>query len=298
MTSWVVAVLLSAAGGVSVDAPGCPPALQEAVQAELTAAGFELVSGQAPIAVVSLGCDEERGVKVRVEDAVTLKAVERRVELSPGPRGVMLVGVQVVELLHASLAEARWAREVTVVPAQVEQFLERREPVPWRVELGAGALVSPGGFGAEPEVGVSVWRSQPLVGWRLELGAQLDATVRATRLRSVGGTADVGVVLARLAVGASFEALGLSWTPRLGVGALLVWASGNAEGAYQAHTGVVPTALGLLGFSASRQLAAWVRVGLFIEGGGSPWPVVVLLPDGSTSVGAGVFTASAYVAFQ
>ncbi len=297
MTSWAVGLLLGAVGGVTVDASQCPPAVGEAVQSELNAAGFELVDGEAPIAVISLECDQEGSIKVRVEDAVTAKAVERRVELPPGPRGVMLVGVHAVELLHASLAEARWARAVKV-PKQVERFLERREPVPWCVELGAGVLVAPGGFGAEPEVGVALWRSLPLVGWRLELGAQIDATVRATRLRSEGGTADVGVVLGRVAVGAAFEALGFSLTPRLGLGALLVWASGNANGVYQAQTGAASTALGMVGFSASRRLAAWGSVGVLIEGGGSPWPITVSLPDRSTLVGVGVITASARVAFQ
>jgi hypothetical protein len=281
----VVALLASAPeGSVVVSDADCSPALMETVRSEFVAAGFGLDDAGARLATIALRCDAEQ-VVASVDDHVTHKRVERTFATPLGDsRSTARLAVLVVELLHASLAEARFAPNAPV-PAPVERFLAEREPARWRAELGAGALLAPARFGVEPSVAGALWNRQRLLSSWLELGVIVDATVRATRLGDSTNGAEVGLVALRAAAGPAFELPGLTIQPRVGVGALLVWAVGHADIAHVASTGVAPTFTASLGVSGSWSVSSWLAVGLSADVGVAPFPVAVVLPTVTTTVG-------------
>jgi hypothetical protein len=298
MSWWLLLALASAPGPVTLAPTTCDPALRAALRDELLAAGFSVDDAGAPIATIITRCDAPGRVFARVEDHVTRKAVERELEPGEGSRVASRAAVQVVELLHASLAEARFAALVDV-PAPVERFLAAREVGPWHTELGGGVLVAPGGFGVEPAVSAALWRSQRLGGWRVSVGALVDATVRATVLRSAAGEADVGLVAARVAAATDFDLGGLlQLSPRVGVGVLLAWASGRAAASNVGSIDAVPTFTASLGLTVSRQLTDWLALGLSADVGLTPFPIVVVLPDLQATLGAPYVTVGLVVVLR
>jgi hypothetical protein len=298
MTTWLLLVLHAGAtpGVVTVAPSTCPAALVDTIRAELVCAGFATEGSSAQLATVITRCDEPGRVLVRLEDDVTQKAVERSLALGADARQDARVAVQVVELLRASLAETRFASLMTV-PEPVERFLAEQE-VAWRGELAAGAMLAPGAFGVQPSVSGALWRSQALRGWQLEFGALVEATVHATRLRATGGSADVGLIWPRVAIAASVELGGVWLAPRVGLGALLVWASGNADATHIATAGVAPTFAASVGVAARRQVTGWLALGLAADVAVAPFPVTVSLPQLTTALGAPFFSFSLHAAFR
>lgn len=299
MTPWLLLlVMMRASEAVVTIAPStCAPALLETIRAEFAAAGFATGASDTHLATVIMRCDDQASVLARVEDKVTQKAVERSFEPSTDPRGNTRVAVLVVELLHASLAEARFASLVKV-PEPVERFLSEREAPIWRGELAAGAMMAPGRFGVQPALSATLWRVHALRDWKLEVGALVEATIHATRLPSSAGSADLGLLAPRLVVAAAFEVGGVLVAPRLGLGALLVWASGNADVRHTASAGIAPTFAASLGVAASCQLNGWLAVGLGADASVTPFPVTVAMPDSTTRIGAPFFSISLYAAFR
>lgn len=283
-------------GVVMVSPSTCPTELVDTIRAELVCAGFATDEGSPRLATVITRCDEPGRVLVRLEDDVTHKAVERSLELVADARQSARVAVQVVELLHASLAEARFASLVKV-PEPVQRFLAEQE-LAWRGELAGGVMLAPGAFGVQPAVAGALWRSQALRNWQLEFGALVEATVHATRLKATGGTADVGLVWPRVAVAASIE-LGSVWlAPRVGLGALLVWANGSADATHVGTAGVAPTFAASVGVAARRQVTGWLALGLAADVAVAPFPVTVALPQLTTHLGAPFFSFSLHAAFR
>jgi len=265
LLSWLL--LAAAPAGVLLEVDGCPPQLTSTIHDELLAAGFSGDSGE--IARISTRCSAE-AIQVRIEDRVTEKTVER--------------AVQVVELLHASLAEARARRRVAQVPAQVDAFLAQREEpasVPWSAGLELGAIGGLGAFGVEPALFGEI--SRPV--WKVELGLSLAGTVHASSLSSLAGRALLGLALAQGTAALPVELGGFRLSPRLGLGTLVVWASGEASSAYQSSFGATAVFALTLGASLWRSLAPWLSAGLLLDVTAAPVPVRVEVPGASTRVG-------------
>lgn len=291
-----------AVSGVALAPSSCDTELVKAVRDELHAAGFSFAPPDDPSAIAQLRLNCTQGsLEARIEDRVTRKAVERQLSVAPGLRREAQAAVQVVELLHASLAEARFDSMFAVpIPKEVDRFLAEQEPGGrWATGLLAGALFSPGGFGVEPTISGFVSRSVfHRSGWRLEVGGSALATIRASRLRGEGGSAEVGLLHAAAVVAVPLE-LG-EWTlrPHLGVGALFAWASGHAEALYQPASGVTATFAPCLGLSLLRNVAPWMALSLGAEATGTPIPIRIQFPDVTTLIGAPLFSASVGVAFR
>lgn len=304
--NWLLVLALGAAEpAVTLEAVDCPVTLVTAIRDELAAAGFttELASDAgAQVAHAALRC-EEALVHVQLEDRVNPKSVGRTLPFSARPRSEVLIAIQVVELLHASLAETRFAALTQVpVPQPVVRFLEQREPTapsPWNVAFGGGVTYAPGGFGAQPSVSAEV--SRAISSWssgRLELGASLGATVGATVLRSTGGEADTGLVESRALLAAAFSQQGWKVRPRVSLGVLWVWATGRSEGLYEATAGATGTFEAGVGVSASRALTSWLSLTLGVEVAVTPFPIQVQLPDSTTRIGVPILGAQLGVVFR
>lgn len=278
-----VLVALLAAGDVNVAllSEGCSTGFVTLVRDELTAAGLAVsTAGEASreLARVRLTC-VEGALEVRIEDHLTDKSVERRVErASADPRADAKGALQVVELLHASLAEARYRSEP--VPEQVETFLETKEPAPARrgwAALFGGAVVAPGGFGTQPSVFALLGDEVGPV----ELSGMVGATVHASKLRGPGGSAEVGLLDASVGLGLRLPLPLGTLHPRLGLGALAVWAAGRAEQGWVASAGFTATFAGSLAvfweLPVLRHLALVCGAGVSV----SPAPVQVLFADSS-----------------
>lgn len=302
----VLVLLVLAAGSppsVTLESSDCAPGLVTAIQDELEVAGFPTERSSdvgAQVAHVDVHC-VDANVIVQVEDRVTPKSVRRTLQLQPRPRAEVLVALQVVELLHASLAETRFA-SLTQVPAPVVRFLEQREPPapsPWNLAVGAGATWAPIGFGVQPSVSAEI--SRAVSSWkpaRLELGALLTATVHASLLRGTGGQAELGLVESRGLVAVSFEQASWMIRPRLSAGVLLVWAAGHADVGYGAKSGATATFEVGLGLSVSRAVNSWLALNAGVDVAVTPFPVVVRLPDSSTRIGLPLLAAQIGAVFR
>lgn len=300
---WLLVGAQPLPAAVTLEAADCPPELTGSIRDELESAGFLTSVGAragAQVAHVVARCEGAR-VVVRIEDRVTSKVVERSLASVQGPRSEVLAAIQVVELLHASLAETRFAA-LLPVPPQVERFLAQREPPPptrWNFAATGGVSWAPGGFGFQPSLSAAV--SRPLTsgtGWQLELGGALTATVHATLLRGTGGEADVGLVEPRALLAVAFERGGWTVRPCVSLGALFVWAVGRAGGAYGAASGATGTFEAALGLSFSRALNPWLALSAGVDAAVAPVPVQVQLPDSTTRIGAPVLSAQLGVVFR
>lgn len=284
-------------------ASDCPAGLVTAIREELEVAGFptQLSADEgAQVAHVDVHC-VDASVVVQIEDRVTPKSVRRLLQLQSRARAEVLVALQVVELLHASLAETRFAA-LTQVPAPVVRFLEKREPAPpspWKLGAGVGATWAPVGFGVQPSVSVEV--SRAVSSWnsaRLELGLLLTGTVHASLLQGTGGRAETGLVESRGVFALNFEKASWMIRPRFSAGVLLVWAVGHADTGYGANAGATATFEVGLGVSVSRAVTNWLALSAGVDVAITPFPVVVRLPDSTTRIGVPLVAAQIGAVFR
>ncbi len=270
MIGALVVLLLGADASVELDAPGCDPALLEAVRSELSAAGFT-ASGGALVARLSL-TPAEGAIDCKVEDRVTHKTVSRALAYdAAAPRAARKLAVQAVELLHASLAEARFSRPAEPVPPAVDRFLEQREPPReprFHAQATGGALLLTSSLGAQPAAGLqATLRLGPL-----EAGARATSCLQTWRVTGAAGEADLGLADARLVAQWPVKASLFVLRPELSMGALLAWATGhpNPRGFSGAAGATVAAAPGAA-LSAELPLNLWL--GLTARAG-----VLVALP--------------------
>ncbi len=263
MMAMVALALLGAGEPVTVQilAEACSARLVEATRAEFETEGFEVVHAPSPAvaAIVHLRCTEGPApIEVRIDDHLTHKAVERNLEVDlSSPRGAARAAVLVLELLHASLVEARFqAAPRPKLPVRVERWLAEPPPSPWRVSLGAGVLGTSGPWRVAPALAASVARH---VG-EVEVGAEVVGSAWPERVSLPGGRADVDLLDAQVSVAWARDLGVLHLRPRLGVGALLVWAIGHADAGFEASTALVVSAAPTLGLSASVQVQPWLAL--------------------------------------
>lgn len=302
--SSLLLLFLAATPSVTLSVSECPDSMKQAIRDELEAAGMstQLDEGEAQVAHVTVQCEVTR-VIARIDDRVTSKSVERQLELTPGARGDVLLALRVVELLHASLAETRYAA-IAQVPAPVEQFLAKREPPPppsrWEFVITGGFTYAPGGFEMQPSVSGEFTRSvKTWSSWQLELGGMLSATVRASKLRSEAGAADMGLVEPRGQVALAWESSGWSLRGCFSLGMLLVWAVGReATGIWGAKAGATTTLATGLGFSATRTLADWLSLRAGVDVAVTPFPVRVTIPETTASIGLPIVTLQLGLVFR
>jgi len=250
--------LVLAGASVELEAPGCDVELVEAVRSELATAGF---SGAGEQLVARLHLEPAEGaIDCTVEDRVTHKTVSRRLAYdATAVRANRKLAIQVVELLHASLAEARFAAPKEPVPPAVDAFLEQREPPReshWRADAAGGVAVL--SVGAEPWVTLAGrYRLGPI-----EAGVRLSSVVQAWRISGAAGTADFGLADARVVATWPVQVSLLTLRPEISCGALIAWASAHTESAgYVGSAGVVTTAAPGAALNAELPLNDWL--GLF-----------------------------------
>ncbi|MFT3842050.1 MAG: hypothetical protein QM723_33980 [Myxococcaceae bacterium] len=225
MSTALLALMLSAAS-VQLDAPQVSVELAEAVRTELATAGFS-AEGEPVVARLAL-LPSEGAIDCTVEDRVTHKTVTRRLAYDPAaPRANRRLAVQVVELLHASLAEARFAPTPAPVPTAVNAFLEQREPPPspprWRLEASGGVAVLSQGI--QPWVSLGGrFRIGPI-----EAGLYAGAIAHTWTVSGELGSADLGLADARVVASVPFDAGWVTLRPELSSGALLAWATGHTD---------------------------------------------------------------------
>jgi hypothetical protein len=290
-TWWVLAALGSA--GVSLSADDCPPSLGALIRDELSVAGFS--SEGSEVAHIVAHCANGQA-EVRIDDRVTQKTVERHFALLTDARAESRLAVQVVELLHASLAEARFTSRPPV-PAQVETFLASRAPAPpsaWGATLAGGVVGGLKGLGVQPAVSGALTRRVLAV----ELGLGVAATVHATTLNSEAGRALFGLVQLEAVVGLPIERGAWCVVPSVGVGALAVWANGEAGKEYEPHFGVAATFAATIGCSVWREVNAWLSVGLNLDVTAAPAPVRIDAVNASASVGLPLASLSLGLRFR
>ena len=262
----------------ALDGAGCSASLVHTVEDELALASVVIVPE-------SLRC-EGSTVIVRLADQR-----EYRVTLGTDPRAEVRLAVQLADVLHAQKVEARFAsRGVPVVPPVVVP-----RPSLLRATLLAGATFSGGGFGVQP----SIRASGALVFGSVNVGLSVEATVHASKVRSTAGTADSGLGAVQVFGELPFELNVWTLSPRVGAGVLLAWASGRSSSlAYANRTQVAPTGLISAGLSAWRTLTPWLQLGLALDVGVAPFPVVVSIPGASASIGLPLITLAAGTRFQ
>lgn len=263
----------------ALDGAGCSDSLVRTVEDELALAKVATVPE-------SLRC-EGTTVIVGLADGA-----EYRVTLGTDARAEVRLAVQLADLLHAQEVEARFASrlEPSAPPVVVTM-----PPSRLRATLLGGATFSGGGFGVQP----SIRGSAALAFARVSIGVAVEATVRGSNLRSSAGTADFGFGAVQV-----FGELPLDfdrWTiaPRVGAGVLIGWASGRAASfAYTNGTQVVASALISAGASGWRTITPWLQLGLAIDVGVAPFPIVVSIPGARASMGLPLITLAAGARFQ
>ena len=294
----LVALLAASDASVALMSDGCSAGFVELVGAELSAAGFTITANavQSPgeVARVRLTCTEGV-VEVNLDDHVTDKRVERRVEHGTDSRADSRTAVQVVELLHASLAETRF-RSREPVPDQVEAFLAAKEPQPpraWWVGLLGGAFIAPGGFGTQPSVsGLLADQVGPV-----ELLALLGATVHATTVHGLGGSAEAGIFDVRAAAGLPLSLGRFTIHPHVGAGVILVWAAGRADAGWVAQAGVTGAFAPSIGAAVEFRVLRGLAVVCAVEGVFAPAPIALKFGDGTgPQIGLPLVTVSLGVA--
>ncbi len=264
-----------AAAGAPLEVTGCPATLGPTVQDEYALAGLQPDA----VARVALRCEAE-DVEVLIVTPAGLRRT-RALRRGTDPRGEVRVAVQVVDLLHAVLAEERFSEPPAVAITQ-QPPIAPRSPPSWSTTLAGGFTFAPGGFGVEPSVAASVNRGVGL----FEFGVAARATVRGTTLAVDQGRALIGVFDAQARAGFPVEVGAWTLTPHAGVGVLAVWALGTATSeAWKGTFGVVPTFAIGAGLSAWRALSSWLLLGLGAEVLAAPLPVKVELPGAGAAVG-------------
>jgi hypothetical protein len=297
VTALLLAALAASDASVALHSLGCPAGMEELVGAELGAAGFSLKPSDAPgqgvVARIEVSC-AEGAMTVRVDDLVTDKRVERRISMAAGARADSRAAVQVVELLHASLAEARY--RPAPVPQPVSRFLATKEPLALHARVGVvgGVLVAPGGFGVQPAVMASFSGFVGIV----QVGGVFGATVHPRRFSGDFGFVEVGLLEAR--VTASLE---VPWGrffvhPRLGLGTLIAWAAGHAAPGYAANSLVAATFAASLGGLFEWPLTQGFSLIATADVAVTPFPLVLTLPQGGATMGLPTLSFGLGAAFR
>jgi hypothetical protein len=222
------------------------------------------------------------GVEIWIADRVTGKTVLREIPNERGsPEVDDALALRVVELLRASLLEITLeAPSRGDVPATLEIADKLRVPRPssetppapdpppaLRLSLGAGALISPGGFGATASFTVGLaWMPSA------HIGACALASVPLSRASVAAdeGSADLSVLLVGGGARFSLASPESAWSPTIDVGFLA--ASIRSEG--------TPAPFYFARKSTAVTAAPFVRVGL----GYSPTPKLRLRADVLTGI--------------
>lgn len=130
---WVVLQAAEPSSRIGLATVDCDEQLAVRLRSELALDGFEPERVEAEagrldgeVARILVRCSrEERRALARIDDYLTEKAVERTLPLeNGGARGVAAVALHIVELLRASLAEARFAASVVELPPPAKRLVE------------------------------------------------------------------------------------------------------------------------------------------------------------------------------
>lgn len=264
-----------------VSLSGCEPTLVSVVNDELAVAGFDLESSGTSLVVT---CSGER-VQVELFSDRDGRHDTTELVLGTGERAQVRLAVQVVDLLHASLAAERF-RGLLLPPPSVVVPPDPEAPseagTGWVGAVQAGAAIDPRGVGAEPLLSANVARR-----WaRWEIGVGLSSTVHGALLEGSSGAARFGLATGTLQVQHVWTFGSWTLAPRLGLGALVGWAFGERPTpAYLATAGAVPTFVASAAVSGWYQLVPAIGLGVSVEVFAAPFPVRVQIPGAEALMG-------------
>ncbi|MBL9039057.1 MAG: hypothetical protein JNG84_11115 [Archangium sp.] len=275
--SWLALMLLGDVSTVQLTETSCGALLSARVGAELRAAGFVIAERDAALARIHLECEGAK-LTIHIDDQLTDKRVSRQTIAPVDARARAQAATHVLELLHASLAEARF-RHAPVPPA-VDTFLgpePDQRPRLWRATLLGGVLVAPGRIGVLPAAWVEVGRRLG----PLELSARLGVGLQTARFTGDEGTTDVGLALATVQVAWPFQLDALHVQPRLGLSGLGLWAAAVANLGFDGKAVVATTPAATVGVDVERALLPWLALRVSADVSLAPVPLQVRFPVSS-----------------
>jgi hypothetical protein len=193
----------------------------------------------------------ERGIEVWIADRVTGKTVLRELVAAPGEATDEVVALRAVELLRASLLELELpqahAGEVPAPPA-VQRLVSRPRRLGssfaphFELDLGAGALLSPGGVAPTWQLVVS---GRVVVVPRLGFEVTLSLPTLPSTIDEPEGSAEMSVFMGGVGLAAELLPRTSPWLLRAaaGAGAAALRLVGSARPAYVGRTDTVVVAL-------------------------------------------------------
>jgi hypothetical protein len=280
----------------------------ERVGAEIEKLGFALVRSAASGPLEAVGRAEQalavlrmlpsrKGVEVWMADATSGRSLLRQliVDESPGGPDLELIALQTAELLRTSLLGEKAPREpraaVEAVAPKPPPAKAAPAPGPKHtgVQLGCGALYSPGGVGAALELGVSL---QHFFGERWGFGLDLGLPLLPGEIEDVEGSAKLGtyfvgaLALVRLGSRASrfFATVGAGAAP------MLVRYSGEAREPLESSAGTRLIGAAYLRGDVGIAATSWLRFGVRALAGASfPRVSVTFAGNDAGNFGPGLF---------
>lgn len=243
------------------------------IGAEIEKLGFSLVrsdaqgpleeAGRAQGAVAVLRVLPSRlGVEVWMADATSGRSLLRQVVVdeSPGGPDRELIALQTAELLRTSLLGVKAPAQASPAQPAVPKTTTPG-PTHTDVQLGCGALYSPGGVSAALELGVSL---QHFLGQRWGFGLDLGLPLRPGMVEDVEGSAQLGPYFGGVLALARFQPRAGRLFARAGAGValLLLKYEGEADEPLQASSGTRLTGAAYARGDFGVEAARWLRFGV------------------------------------
>lgn len=286
--SWVVlgAILaVTSPSRVGLAVASCDGALEARLVSELGLEGYtpvpvepEAARLEAELLRIVVQCDDvEHHAFARVEDYVTEKRVERTLPFDAAdPRAVSTAALKVVELVHASLAEARYTAKAEELPEGARRRLEAPAPSSrWRVNVGFAVVGTTDVVGAQPGFQLGVARVLD----PFELSVEATFATYGTRILGSGGAANVNLGILRGTAALPLNVGPVVLRPELGAGLFAALASGDANPTYEAQTGFAASPAVSAGLALSWPASPWVDVRASVALGVSLPPLTLRFPD-------------------
>ena len=304
-------------------------ALLERVGAEVEALGFvlERSEAQGPLetaartagAVAAIRMlPSRKGVEVWMADSTSGRSLLRQVivDESPGGPDREVIALQTAELLRTSLLGEKPAHDpqraappqpqtnASDSPAGAEYAgqdstsTEAASTADTAIQLGFGALISPGGASPSATLGLSL---QHFFGRSLGLGLDFTLPVLAGSIDALEGSAAFGTYLAGAALLWRLAPDARSWFANTGAGGglLLVRYEGDAGEPLRASSGSRATAVAYAHGDVGLALASWLRIGLRAQVGVSFERISVTFAGNSAgSYGPALLAGSVFAGMQ
>lgn len=244
-----------------------------------------------------------KGVEVWMADATSGRTLTRQLVVDEAPQGPdqSLIALQTAEILRTGLFPPPPPKPAPAPPPPPPPPKPAEPPaviIPAprvgseaSVQLGLGALYSPGGAGAALQVWLTLEQR-----WRRGFGIALDASgpVLPASMTGPEGKSDVGALSAGLRLFARFPANDSSWflTAGLGGGVLNLRTHGHADPPLIEASRSVVVGHGYARVDSGWRPAPWAKLGLAVLAGSTFDPVTIRFADNKAGTWGTVFLAS------